>query len=976
MEPLWHQVDLCSENFTGGSGRQVFQAHERLLPLDGLKGGQSSSPKHVLTLGGPTSQGNSVQTTFELDEDLLPGKDQSTQVILRIRGMWDHMRNLGLEFGHLFKKMPTFGWFKATINDETVLDNRVYFWNYRQWRFWPCIEFPIEPKVLRPGLNRLTLMNQTEPFFQNIPKEYRTLGMDITPGAVSGEICDNVDYHLSDVQLLVRQLDDLEVLNGPDIVRCNEPFRIEIHATRPHDLNIVLPPNVECRSVPSLTPGRNTLWFKIIRPGIDVQIQGISRSTGKRFSFQCRQAVETSEQTPFLLGHILGGHLTTFVIPHHYRFWVDLFRDSGQGNLVVWLTEPRKNAEWITADQLPIDDILRNDLKVAFRYYGNFPPGNDYPDRLSRTIDDLGPSFVGLAPHEVGSTMSFAMKQTDTRSEAMDFFSKRVQSLLADLRSTAPKGRIWLTDPSLYANIYRRLGFDDVGLELFPLQCNLNIAATRGTAKTYGDRGWTAINSFECQAYGGLDMCEPMADLDVRYDEKRANLWWLSQFHLYLSGARMIYSESGSFHQVVTRHLDFNDPRCSLFRQAQKDLWEFAQFQSLTDQPRAGCAFVKSEYDLFSDTYTPTLEKTQPSDYTWERVRVVWPQLRWFNERLRALTVSINDRKDYSDTPFGEADIVTLTADDVVLDQYKVLILVGQHSVTREEADQLERYVRRGGQVVLSLADFDSRESLSHLTGCRRSLPTEANFLWEIEVADPAFATDFASIQWPCHLSRSLCDSTVMGALEPEDTSQVILRDRFTHRPFLIHRKLGQGTVWLLNVADYPVNREYQLVANRIVHKVLERTLSPVRLHRGQSVNHFLYTHPQNNATFHHLFVLNNDWYSPVDRHKADFIFDDISFPVITRRNTVSQAFLFPNLVIVPNSKWVRVDSYHDPAPGTRLVELQGRGKVAMSLYSPFKVNHIFLDEKEYPFYRNENRLRVHLPLKGKHLLKLSFYTM
>ena len=61
----------------------------------------------------------------------------------------------------------------------------------------------------------------------------------------------------------------------------------------------------------------------------------------------------------------------------------------------------------------------------------------------------------------------------------------------------------------------------------------VDIATMRGTAKAFGKNSWAAINSFECQAYGGLSMRDQNAKHDKQFDKKRSNIWWLTQ-HRYI----------------------------------------------------------------------------------------------------------------------------------------------------------------------------------------------------------------------------------------------------------------------------------------------------------------------------------------------------------------------------------------------------------------------------------------------------------
>ena len=631
---------------------------------------------------------------------------------------------------------------------------------------------------------------------------------------------------------------------------------------------------------------------------------------------------------------------------------------------------------------LSIPDIQSRRLKALFRYYGRFPEGCDYPAQIARCMSQLGDDCIAFAPHEQGGIMRKVTASTSDRAEAITMFGEIIRERLAEVKKLAGDRLVWITDPSVYANLYRRLGADRVGVELFALHCDLNIASVRGTAGMYLDRDWVAINSFECQAYGGLDMLEPMAELDSRYDEKRLNLWWFSQFHLYLSGARTIYSESGAFDQVVTRHLHMDDEPLVRYRRVQSELYEFSKVQPLP-QPAVDIAFVKDEHDIFADKYAPAAGQAEPSDFSWLRMRTALPQLGWFNEQLRLLTAGSDDRRYYSDTPYGPADLVTLRAPLSALQKYRVLVLLGSHTLNRRSVDLLKDYAESGGQVVVTLVDFLDEHSqptcadmLKQLCGVSLNPEVERTFLWEIETVDDEFQADFADSYRPCVYGRGAYDQLVLGGIKLNPACKVILRDKFTGEPFLVTRQQGKGRVWFINVVHHHANREYQLLANQIVRSVFDRIVKPVRLVEGRSINRFVYQYGQSDDPWWQVMVLNNDWYSTSPQHGATFVYDGIEFGIDVRRGVVEQFFLLPDLVLLTDSPLIRLDRIGTKEDNITEVDLQGVGQVDLTVIGKQPVKHAQVagavgDWQEVNVHGNADQSSMSVSLCGAHRLQL-----
>ena len=341
-EPRFRKICLKAKDFDGGIGHEVFVAHERLSPGDGLRYGQTSSPKETVAVGGDGSKASQVRTGFELDESFFSSQRCRRQHWLWITGMWEHYRFLSHEFVYLDSTMPTCGHFRIVVNDTVVLDDKVFFWNYRHWRFWPWFELPVAESAFGLGANSVLFENLTRPFAEGIPQQIRQFfpsGFhDADPDArsesavldIPDEIGRNTVFNLSEIQIVTRDFSDLQVLSTPEVVKVGQPFLVEVFATREHTLKLGLDKSVKLLSSKRLKPGRNQLFFQVTEPCGNTVITAKSKDTGDSLSSSIRQAV-SSPDGQFLLGHTIGGHLTAFPLRHNYKTAIELFSDTNQG---------------------------------------------------------------------------------------------------------------------------------------------------------------------------------------------------------------------------------------------------------------------------------------------------------------------------------------------------------------------------------------------------------------------------------------------------------------------------------------------------------------------------------------------------------------------------------------------------------------------------------------------------------------------
>lgn len=628
------------------------------------------------------------------------------------------------------------------------------------------------------------------------------------------------------------------------------------------------------------------------------------------------------------LGHMIGGHNAIHLEGDDFSHSIEMFKQTRQGNLIVFLMNPGKTNYDIDLDLIDTESIIRSGLHVALRYYGKNDgatvPKKEYEGKLKSFIERLGANFLGFGPHEQHGLMPKIIQEYSSGDD-ISVFSREYAKLFAErvgqIKKIHAAYPIWDTDPSFYSHFYLKAGASFPAIELCVQNASLDMASARGAAKAFGKEKWAAINSFECQAYGGLGTLDCEAAADPLFEKRRSNLWWLTQHLLYIGGARIIYSESGMFEHRVTLQKEFDDRHLQNLRASHTALAEFADTYKLRGQPLANIAYLQGNYDIYKGgMFSPSfVEAMGNSIYSWKNLEVCYPSV---NRSIPADERIESHKEDnlsiVSDTPYGEADILPVDASAEVMGQYKVLIASGWHTMETALLKKLESFVSDGGILVLLLPHMTSgnmksdpcahidRVWLERLCGVRLSGHQEKDsplgeLLMSADMGEGLFPTLRSYLKNNNAADAAHSGTLMKRVISDGDGVHVIAKERKTGLPFLIEKKLGCGSVFLFNISDFPSQAPtYQLI-NAAITDIICKIPFDVRLASGKRINFYLY--PLNaKLRQYRLFVLNNDWFGTEDSTEAMFnIFGRDLCLEIPKRQVVVVDFSHQNRPIVKN---------------------------------------------------------------------------
>ena len=221
----------------------------------------------------------------------------------------------------------------------------------------------------------------------------------------------------------------------------------------------------------------------------------------------------------------------------------------------------------------------------------------------------------------------------------------------------------------------------------------------RGAARAYNCDIWGALIAHEW--YGGIRHSDIL---------KRKRLQ-LAYKYAYLSGADIILMESGD--EKINSYgekYDYDSELCQEYRNVLKETGEYAKSDKRpAGGPLAEFAFVSGRYDAWSGFCGSSLwdqfgrEEWGHSDaeYSWKIANELGVRRKW------ADVANYGDNDTSAFPAYGTYDVVPIEADISFLSRYKYLVFMGWNTMTNEDAKKLVEYVRRGGNVLMSMAHLN-----------------------------------------------------------------------------------------------------------------------------------------------------------------------------------------------------------------------------------------------------------------------------
>lgn len=270
-------------------------------------------------------------------------------------------------------------------------------------------------------------------------------------------------------------------------------------------------------------------------------------------------------------------------------------------------------------------------------------------------------------------------------------------------------------------------------------------------------------------------------------------------------------------------NINYDSEVCRDYRQRISDFYDFLKAKGTpAGQPATRIAAIKGNLDLVGPgSYNPNATIAGQREQADQDAR--WfnstPERSWeiFSDTFYPRPPVLGEYRNpfFSGTPYGITDIVSFATDPDVkfLSQnYAALLFAGWNTCTEAQYAALIEYVRNGGTLFVSIPHFSTNTSrnytsygadelirggdLSELCGVKVSGRGKP-FYWAVTPgADrPLGVTP--------HRKFGVC-MTHMGEIEVNPNVEVISVEDELFKPLLLRHRLGKGTVYFLNMWEYP----------------------------------------------------------------------------------------------------------------------------------------------------------------------------
>ncbi len=518
--------------------------------------------------------------------------------------------------------------------------------------------------------------------------------------------------------------------------------------------------------------------------------------------------------------------------------------------------------------------------------------------------------------HRKNARSFSALPPCDTMLEAREAYLDYMREFIDFERNDLGGAPLMDVDSSLVFRYHAEAGIDILCHEALPGDPHRMQAAIRGAARAY-DRPWGTHIAMGW--YGG-----------VTVDELWIRRWKTSVWHCYLTGSEFIYPESG--HLALTEHqtgrkVEARSPEMLAARRILREAW---QFSLVHDRPGGGPKVTLGILSGYGDgapgLWNPWAwgqfhdEKwlAGPPEQAWELVDQLHRREEWSN-------YTVQGERDWSgNPPFGQYDIVPIEADLEKLQRYSCLVLLGWNTMTEELYAKLKSYVEGGGRLLLSLphlradADREAEPQLfrggdfSDLCGVRVTgmLDTSVRGVKFLEHSSlPGYRLPVADVN---------CDPRFLGNFTPAEVELTTARvlagwdvlftgdaDTVAQQPVLVENRLGEGTVLLVTLREYPADEAVVGLTRELLRVVSAGEQGDLRLIGSDRVRYAVYDLEDGSGQVIYLLNTDPDCSAPVrlwveGRESAEFLLPANEFAV---------AYRFGGVLVLPMDRRVNLQS-------------------------------------------------------------------
>ncbi len=332
----------------------------------------------------------------------------------------------------------------------------------------------------------------------------------------------------------------------------------------------------------------------------------------------------------------------------------------------------------------------------------------------------------------------------------------------------------------------------------------------------------------------------------------------LGMFSGFMHGATHIYNESDHFCPTHKWPREIDDPMCVETRKHLREFYEFTQTHSRpAGFARTNVAFMRGHLDGWCGCNTVGVSdvlwgqeqfKTGCAEHSWELLDVVFPQYLKFD--------ALNEGW-FNGTPYGQVDIVPISASAEALGEYELLAFLGWNTMTDDAHDKLLAHARDGGTVFMSLPHTYTHTKPT--APCEEILFNGGDLaeLFGVKVGvvhtggqpdEMGLTTMSNPLQAVTIMSPSCYGFEVGKQFYTRDTLEIpvevidgqVIAEGNTGQPILVCKEFASGgRAFLLISPDYPDT--YKRLMRHLLAKMLEHHQIDIRVTGSDEVNLAVY---------------------------------------------------------------------------------------------------------------------------------------
>ncbi len=523
---------------------------------------------------------------------------------------------------------------------------------------------------------------------------------------------------------------------------------------------------------------------------------------------------------------------------------LDLLHRDRLGNYVSF----RERAAWA-----PKEDILRWAEKV--KEYGFLTATCCAPPETERLLDAvLKDRYLGEQAHEI-SNLAYGWGEPDPIEERKNRTLKDCKE--SYLKRMGPHRVVGQALPQQHLDY--EAGVELVMTEVPTSHATLDLHAARGAANAFDRPFW------------GVHVANHVTRSPLDRDHVRRLFILLHQ--CWLHGASILQDEEVAYRYNHDTIYSYSDELPTAYREVYQDIYHYANSVMLGD-PLVSTGFLQGNYDLLigGTQAEPTTPRTKvwgafgPETECWgfDTPESGWKMLDPYMPGVWLYPV-LQDRKKirlfFTGSPYGQTDLVPITAPTEKLLRYPVLILPGWNTMTREIYDNLCEYADRGGHLILCAA-----QCTEHVT--RDFLKDKKDFAF-INNGD---LTELAGVRVTgsdivadavCFDDETVCVNPGVKLLGTTLSGATVLAADRVGDPVIIEKRHGAGRVWLLCAGEYWGAPALDPLLPYLCGRIVRENRQPVWITGDTSdVDFYVFTQAEKLR----IVLLNTDWTSDRNR--------------------------------------------------------------------------------------------------------------